>query len=296
MRLHFQERTWDLYLLVSYTVSVAASILALGIGNLLAIILVLFAPGYALVAALFPNERQLDWINRLVLSFGLSIAVVPLLGLTLNFTSFGLRAPAVVTTIALFTVLVSAGAWWRRMRLPAKDRLSATISLALPAWKEYSPRDRILAMVLAVCMIAAAGTVSYVVVAPRPREPVTEFYLLGPSGSASGYPTNLTVSQLGSVIIGIANHEAASVDYTVRIDLVGVRIVYNATSGSNETAEVNRTSWSTFNVILADGQNWTRPYTFQINFTGIWKIQFLLFKDGNLASPYRELHLFARVR
>ena len=83
--------------------------------------------------------------------------------------------------------------------------------------------------------------------------------------------------------------------YTVRVDLVGVRTVVNATSGYNETVEVNRTTWSTINVTLADRQNWTQPYTFQINYTGPWKVQFLLFKAGDLSSTYRELHLYLRI-
>ena len=74
-----------------------------------------------------------------------------------------------------------------------------------------------------------------------------------------------------------------------------MQIVYNATSGFNETLELNRTTWSTFNVTLADGRNWTQPYTFQINDTGLWKVQFLLFKDGDFSSAYRELHLYVRV-
>ena len=42
--------------------------------------------------------------------------------------------------------------------------------------------------------------------------------------------------------------------------------------------------WSTLGVTAVDGQNWTRPYTFQINATGLWKVQFLLFKDGGSLS------------
>ena len=78
-------------------------------------------------------------------------------------------------------------------------------------------------------------------------------------------------------------------------NMVGVQIVYDATSGFNETIEVNRTTWSTFKVTVADRQDWTRPYTFRINYTGLWKVQFLLFKDSGFAESYRELHLYVAV-
>ena len=98
-----------------------------------------------------------------------------------------------------------------------------------------------------------------------------------------------------SVIINAVNYESETVNCPIRVDLVGVQLVYNATSGYNEPFEVNRTTWSTFNVTLADGRNWTRPYTFQINYTGLWKVRLLLFKDGDFSSAYRELHLYVRV-
>ena len=45
---------------------------------------VLFFPGYTMVAALFPGRDDLEGLERLGLSLGLSIAVLPLMGLVLN--------------------------------------------------------------------------------------------------------------------------------------------------------------------------------------------------------------------
>ncbi|HJJ86646.1 MAG TPA: DUF1616 domain-containing protein, partial [Methanocorpusculum sp.] len=47
---------------------------------------ILFIPGYVLIAALFPEKKSIDGIERFALSVGLSIAVVPLIGLVLNYT------------------------------------------------------------------------------------------------------------------------------------------------------------------------------------------------------------------
>jgi uncharacterized membrane protein len=300
VRLHFQEKPWDLYVAVGYTVVLAAVLLALNVGNLLAILLVLFVPGYVLVAALFPGslvpeKPEIDWIERIALSFGLSIAVVPLLGLLLNFTPFGIRFAPIVSTITLFTVGVGYVAYWRRMRLPAERRLSLTMDLGLPDWQEYGALDKVLTVALIASIVIAGGTLTYVVLTPRPGETFTEFYILGPGGNASAYPTNLTVNETGRVILGVANHEGATVNYTVRVDLAGIRIVYNATSGFNETVEVNRTTWTQIPITVADGANWTRSYTFSISYHGLWKVEFLLFKGGDFSVAYRELHLFVKV-
>ena len=301
MRLHFQEKPWDLYAAIGYTAFISIVLLVMNVGNLLAVLLVLFIPGYVLVAALFPGalmpeKLEIDWVERIALSFGLSIAVVPLLGLLLNFTPWGIRFAPILATIAGFTFGVGYAAYWRRMQLPHEQRLSLTMDLSMPEWAGYSTLDRGLTICLAASIIVAGGTLAYVVLTPRPGETFTEFYILGPGGNASGYPTALNVSQPGTVTLGIANHEAATVNYTVRIDLVGVKSVYNATSGFNETVETNRTTWSTLRVPLEDGQNWTQPYTFRINYTGLWKVQVLLFKDGDFSSAYRELYLFVRVQ
>ena len=58
--------------------------------------------------------------------------------------------------------------------------------------------------------------------------------------------------------------------------------------------KVNHTTWSTFNVTLADGRNGTQPNALPINDAGLWKVPFLLFKDNDVSRAYRELRLYVR--
>nr|QNO46655.1 hypothetical protein LDPDHNFI_00009 [Methanosarcinales archaeon ANME-2c ERB4] len=81
---------------------------------LLGLVLVLFLPGYSLVAALFPRRNDLDSIERIALSFGLSIAIVPLIGLALNYTSYGIRLVPVLLGLSLFTISLAVVAGVRR--------------------------------------------------------------------------------------------------------------------------------------------------------------------------------------
>jgi hypothetical protein len=67
--------------------------------------LVLFLPGYALIEALYP-KRELDELTRFALSIGLSLAIVPLTGLVLNYTPWGIRLLPVTISIASITVVL----------------------------------------------------------------------------------------------------------------------------------------------------------------------------------------------
>ena len=271
------------------------TIIQIGHGSILALSFILFFPGYSITAALFPGNRQIDWTERIVLSLGSSIVSVALLGLLLNFSPWGIRLEPVAAMVAILTVAASSVAYWRRVALPVDLRLVGSLDISIAALGAGNNVDKGLSVALAVSVVITSGVLAYVVLTPRQSETFTEFFLLGPTGKASGYPTALNVSQSGTVILGMANHEAATVNYTVRVDLVGVRIVYNATAGFNETVELNRTTLSAFAVTLADGTNWTRSYSFSIPEVGLWKVQFLLFKGGDVSSPYRELHLYVRV-
>ncbi|HEY0196328.1 MAG TPA: DUF1616 domain-containing protein, partial [Methanobacterium sp.] len=91
--------------------------------TVLGLLLVLFLPGYALIASLFPKKDDLDTIERLALSFGLSIAITPLIGLALNYTPFGIRLDPILISLTSVTVLLCAVAYLRRRRIPEDNRL-----------------------------------------------------------------------------------------------------------------------------------------------------------------------------
>ena len=86
--------------------------------NALGIIFVLWLPGYTVIKALFPvhvpiktSTENLDNIERIALSLGMSIAIVPIIGLLLNYTPWGIRlTPIVLSLFALTLVFATAAA------------------------------------------------------------------------------------------------------------------------------------------------------------------------------------------
>ena len=81
---------------------------------------ILFIPGYVLVFALFPTkktDRGIDIIERIALSFGLSIAVVPLIGLGLNYTPWGIRLEPILLSIFIFIITLGVIGIYRWLSL-----------------------------------------------------------------------------------------------------------------------------------------------------------------------------------
>jgi len=154
----------------------------------LGLLLVIFFPGYTLLSALFPKRDDLSGIERVALSFGLSIAVVPLIGLILNYTPWGIKLYPVLTSITLFIIATSTVGWYRQRKLPAADRFSVTFKPSLPNWVGLSKLDKALSISLVVVIMAALGCLGYVLTTLKQGEKFTEFYIGNIEGKAEDYP------------------------------------------------------------------------------------------------------------
>jgi hypothetical protein len=98
---------------------------------------ILFFPGYMLICALFPRKTDLDLVERLALSLGLSIAVTSLIGLALTYTPFGIRLYPVTFSVFSFALLMSAVGVYRRRRIPLGDSFSPLASISMSKWRNF---------------------------------------------------------------------------------------------------------------------------------------------------------------
>jgi len=238
--------------------------------------LVLFLPGYSLIAIFFPRKDDLGMMERVALSFGLSIAVVPFLGWALIYTPFGLNLASVLITLSAFTISLSLVAWVRRMKVPPEERFRVPFERLLKVNLGQSALDKGLSIALIASIIGSSATLVYVAVTPKTGERFTEFYILGPNGTASNYPTDLKVGEEGKVIIGIVNHEYENVTYRLEVNFNGSLIHKEQ-------------------VFLIENKKWESPFTFKATDKGEnQKLEFLIYKDQQ-TEAYRTLHLFISV-
>jgi len=99
-------------------------------------IFVLWLPGYAFIKALFPDtipceqepehslattEKNLDMIDRVALSLGMSIALVPIVALLLNYTQWGIRLTPIVLILSVLTIIFASVAIVREHQIGIKQ-------------------------------------------------------------------------------------------------------------------------------------------------------------------------------
>lgn len=282
----------DLKLIAGFTIVTMASIYLPVVNetplrSILGLIMALFIPGYSLIAALFPGKTDLGGIERAGLSVGLSIFVTPLIGLGLNFTQWGIRLGPLVVCLAVVSLGCCAAANIRRHRVNPADRFCVDLthiykkSTAVLFQGDQDRLDRVLSLFILLCIIASVATLAFVIMTPKTGEKFTQFYILGPDGKADNYPANLHLGDSKPVIVGITNNEYRDVTY----DLV---VALNDNSGVSQLYADRFT--------LANNQTLEKPVTLAPDRAGTnLKIEFLLYTDGNMSAPYRELHLWTNV-
>jgi uncharacterized membrane protein len=249
--------------------------------TLLGIPIVLFIPGYVLIAVLFPKKDDLESIERMALSFGLSIALVPLLGLLLNFT-FGIKILPILFTLCFYIIVLILIAIHRREKLPPEERFYVPYYHVYESIYNEMKTNRgkpelILIGVLIFSIAMVTGMIFFIAATPKIGDRFTEFYILGPEGKAENYSLILKYQNPVTVPVGVVNHEHAPVNYTVQVALDG---------------QVITDTWLRLN----NSETWEKNITFAPDKegTGI-KLEFWLFKEDNFTSPYRELYLWVNV-
>lgn len=308
----------------------------------------LFLPGYALVAALFPETGRsqagptpegdsetadsdaeqgsaaeddgspfesgavgtggsgIDPVERVALSFGLSVAIVPLVGLVLNFTPWGIRLGPILVGVSAVTLGLLVVAAERRRQLPPDEQFAVPYRqwiarVRAELFEPESQLDGVLNVLLVGSMLLAVGAVGYAVMVPPQGESFSEFYLLGEDDDgelvAANYPTEFTLGESQPVVVGITNNENEATEYTVVVQLQTVAVA------GNETTVTEREQLDQFrSPQLADNETWHHEYDIAPTRTGEQlRVQFLLYRGDPPESPtvenaYRDVHLWIDVR
>lgn len=303
-------------LLVVLALSVAADVAIFVVDGVVrapaALALMFFLPGYAVVASLFPaasgssastppDGRGVGMGERLALSFGTSVALVPLVGLVLwlvgRFTPAGIAAAlsgVVLVGVATGTVRRLALPESRRFRLPW-DRWRGALGVAFG--RSVPPLDRVLNVLLAASVVLAVGTVGYTFVAPTGGEAYTTVSLLSENAAgeleAGGYPTEIEAGTQQELAVAIENHEGTATSYTVVVRLERL--------GPDGRSVVAAEELDRFAVDVGDGETKTVTHGVEPTVTGEdLRLSYYVYRGDAPDTPgadtaYEHLYLWISV-
>jgi len=290
-----------------------------GPGRILLGFLVVFAlPGYALTALLFPTVsvhregrrgtqldasalRPVEWV---VLTVGLSIAVVPTVGFVLNFTTWGITRTSVAAGVVAVVVTASLLAAVRRFRAPSDHQPYTPLVVwvreglsGLGGSIRHGPTAPTVTLVL---LVVAAGLVGGTLATQDTGQDFTEFSLLADDTDdgryvASDYPRSFQVGESRTLYTQIGNQEGEEMDYTVVVLIQSV-------SDEEPREVVTRSEISQFSTTVpSNGTATVRvPVNIREAHEGEQQLAFLLYRGQPPAEPtienaYRSTHLWVTV-
>ena len=303
---------WDMKIVLLWTafciISIYTPVLNQSFLRLILVLpLILFIPGYVLLAALFPDSIDIDTIERIVLSIGTSIVITPLIGLCLNFTSWGIRLDPLIISLTVVIVVLVVIAGIRRAQTSPESRYILPVpeirQIMQNEWasRNRSKKDRILFYVSIFAIGLVVLSAALAITLPKPGEKFSEFFILGENRTADSYPHLLNPNIPYSMYVGIGNHEFRRVNYSVEIYLVP--------KTANETAVATLQAVTlpvkTYSVVLNHNETSVIPFDLVVPDTNYNRVDFLLFDENppgreitgpnRVNASYRNLHLWFNV-
>lgn len=257
------------------------------IRTLISLPMLLFLPGYALISTLFPEKDRLEGKERVALSIAMSIAIVPLVGLVLNYTSWGIKELSVLAGLSGLTLLLCGIAYIRRAQISEDKTFEVSIKnssfnlISQFLKNPTSKTESILRIFLVLSFILLIGSIGYVNIVPHEKDSFTEFYMLGPEKMAKNYKTEYIQGESGTYIIGITNKEYKTINYTMDVRLENKSLPLPA---------------NLQNIVLEQNKTFEAPLVVTPSVEGKnMQLEFLLFNETEKNTPYRDLRLWINV-
>lgn len=271
-------------------------------------------PGYALTTAIYPastsrgatrgrtsandgwktvlpSERAsvaaISDVERAALSFGLSIASLPLIGLVAEVTYGSYDLVPVISVLTAFLGVAFLVGVHQRLQVPQKNRyvlpLGRWVSAVTAGVRKTEGLERVLNVGLALAVVASMAMVGVALVAPQEGEEYTEVGVLAsqPDGdwAAKNYPTEIRSGETVPVMVTVSNREREPEEYTVVLLLQ--RIGEDGTV--TEYRELNR-----FTERVEPAETWRNPHEVTPRLSGeSLRLTYLVYRDDPPATPSR---------
>jgi len=268
-----------------------------------AIPFLLFVPGYALIAALFParestyQQHRLIGLERILYAVVASICLAVIVGVNLDFTSWPIRPVPVVSALAAVTLLSTLIALYRRI-VSGPEATKSAVQFNTGSNSRTQSTDggvQLGSVVVAVAVLVALISVTFVAAQPQRGETYTEFGLLTENDGtlqADGYPAEMVLGEASELYFTVTNREQQQTNYVVVVQLT-------RTAPTGDPIENARLD--TYSETISPGETWQERHTVTPVLEGErLRLTYLLYQGGVPEQPtvdnaYRETHIWVDV-
>jgi uncharacterized membrane protein len=234
--------------------------------------LMFFVPGFTVVRMFFWKGTTPE--AKFVLSLGLSILVVILLGLVLVLTPLGLTSDSTRASLVIFTLAaVAIEAFVLNGGEKGQPSPPATRKV------EGSKPDMVVAAMLATALVVSAISLGLIITADYPSR--TYFAITDPEGKMVGnaslvYGTNATY------LLHMMNGESGPRNFTL--------VVYGKDTPAFGTQTLTKT--------MKEGETWNKSVSIQLTDSGYFRLDFDLYIQKSDQPPYLygNLHLWVFIQ
>ncbi|MFZ3148243.1 MAG: DUF1616 domain-containing protein [Methanothrix sp.] len=256
--------------------------------SLPALIFVFLIPGYLAALSLFPGKSDLSGYRRAFLCLASSAMLAGLFSFILAATPRGLQSASLATTLSLLAILLAAVAYGRWSNLPRKRRflilpkrgLGSTRAFPSIPWASIPRRRAVLAIILLAACLIAALAFAFGPYQFTSDEPFTKLEVTWPEEALGTPSPSLEEGKELFALARVINHEKRQMNYTLKL------IFRNSVLFSRD-------------LILGGDESWQDQISFML--TGRAKspgpeaLDLLLYKEGELTSPYKEERLWVNL-
>jgi uncharacterized membrane protein len=312
-----------LYIVATVLMITVLSVQSTTLQSLVALPLVVFVPGYVLVACLFPRRHGLserfrhysgrnstgaggyiDMVERAALGFGISVAIVPVLVLTLSVAGFELTTRNLLGTLVAFVVLGTVFAVFRRLRVAPDERFALPVrrwidGLSGAFTDTGSTVGVVLNVALAISVVVAMGTLGGALASPADGQSSSELTLLTQNESGElvtdGYPTQFSSGESQDMTVQVENNEGEETAYTV------VVVVQRVDASDGSVTVLEQEEVTRLQTTVGQNDTWTERHSVAPEMLGNdLRLQYLLYKGDPPADPstenaYRSAYIWISV-
>lgn len=275
--------------------------------------LLLFLPGYALLAVCFPRAdagttSRLDWgsvpesidalrrpglrwRDRVALSFGTSLLLLPPLALVVSALGLPFTTAAIAGTLAAWTLLATLVGVVQRLSLAPEQRFEVPagdwIGLVDHGVSgQATGLDAALNVGLAALVVASLAGVGFAVAVPNGEASFTSAMLLAPGEDGglveANYPETLAEEDQ-RLVVRVGNHEGQASVYTV------VSVLETTRSEGGTVAVDDRTELTRTTNTVGAGDSWDWSHDLPVRETPAEsRLVYFVYRGTAPAEPDRE--------